>query len=85
MYWTTSFQETVYFKYNRAGDIPLENGDKGSDCTLYELDSRNELTLFQWCANLSDEEKAELEAVKKAGGDVSKVKFPRVIVSGSYT
>lgn len=80
-----AFQETVYFKYNRAGDIPLKDGETGQDCTLFTLDRREELSLFQYLATLTAEEVAELAAVKQAGGDVQGVIFPRVIASGSYT
>jgi len=80
-----AFQETVYFKYNRAGDIPLEDGETGRDCKIFELDSRKEHSLFSYLSQLSPAEQRDMEKVKAAGGDVSKMVFPRVIVSGSYT
>jgi hypothetical protein len=80
-----TFQETVYFKYNRAGDIPLEDGDEGPDCELFEVDSRRPLSLYELLGQLSPEEEAEVAAVKAAGGSVEELRFPRVVVSGSYT
>lgn len=81
----SSLQETVYFKHNRAGDIPLEDGDVGKDCALFELDSRKEHSLFSYLAIMTPAEEEDIAAVKAAGGDTTKMIFPRVVVSGSYT